>query len=118
VASNYDAKESSACSIGWWYSGIPGQSNHIRKEATMRRPKDKITGGEDLFIGIDLHKIRWHVTIRTLDLELFNSSIPGNWEALHRVLARYHGHPLQAVYEAGYFGFWLHDRWWIVASPV
>jgi transposase len=31
-------------------------------------------------------------------------------ETLQRVLARYHGHQLQAVYEAGYFGFRLHDR--------
>jgi transposase len=76
----------------------------------MRQPKHQITGEEDLFVGIDPHKDRWHVTIRTLDLELFSGSIPGTWEALQRVLARYHGHPLQAVYEAGYFGFRLHDR--------
>jgi transposase len=76
----------------------------------MRHPKHQSTGKEDLFVGIDLHKHRWHVTIRTMDLELFSASIPGTWEALERVLARYHGHPLQAVYEAGYFGFRLHDR--------
>jgi transposase len=76
----------------------------------MRHPKHQVIGGEDLFIGIDLHKARWHVTIRTMDLELFSASIPGTWEALQRVLARYPGHPLQAVYEAGYFGFRLHDR--------
>jgi transposase len=76
----------------------------------MRRPKHQVTRGEDLFIGIDLHKIRWHVTIRTVDLELFSASIPGNWESLQRILARYAGHQLEAVYEAGYFGFRLHDR--------
>ena len=76
----------------------------------MRRPKDKVTGGNELFVGIDLHKIRWHVTIRTMELELFSGSIPGNWEALQRILARYAGHQMQAVYEAGYFGFRLHDR--------
>ena len=76
----------------------------------MRRPKHQVTSGEDLFVGIDLHKHTWHVTIRTVDLELFSASIPGTWEALHRVLARYPGHSLQAVYEAGYFGFRLHDR--------
>ena len=75
----------------------------------MRRSKEQVTGEEDLFVGIDLHKIRWHVTIRTLDLELFSASIPGTGEA-HRVLARYAGHQMQAVYEAGYFGFRLHDR--------
>jgi transposase len=76
----------------------------------MRHPKHQVTSEEDLFVGIDLHKDRWHVTIRTMDLELFSASIPGTWEALHRVLARYPGHRLQAVYEAGYFGFRLHDR--------
>jgi hypothetical protein len=30
LASNYDAKGSSFCPIGWWYSGIPSQSNHIK----------------------------------------------------------------------------------------
>ena len=76
----------------------------------MRRPKHQVTSGEDLFVGIDLHKHRWHVTIRTFDVEVFSASIAGTWEALHRVLVRYVGHPLQAVYEAGYFGFRLHDR--------
>ena len=76
----------------------------------MRRPEHQVTGEEDLFVGIDLHKSRWHVTIRTFDIELFSASIPGTWESLHRVLARYAGHSLQAVYEAGYFGFRLHDR--------
>ena len=76
----------------------------------MRRPKHQMINGEDLFIGIDLHKQRWHVTIRTRDVELFSASIPGTWEALYRVLTRYHGQQLQAVYEAGYFGFRLHDR--------
>ena len=76
----------------------------------MRRPKHQMTSGEDLFVGIDLHKNRWHITIRTVDLELFSASIPGTWESLQRILARYAGHQLKAVYEAGYFGFRLHDR--------
>jgi transposase len=76
----------------------------------MRRPEHQIAHGEELFIGIDLHKQRWHVTIRTREVELFSASIPGKWESLQRILDRYSGHSLQAVYEAGYFGFRLHDR--------
>jgi transposase len=76
----------------------------------MGRLKEKTVDKEDLFIGIDLHKQRWHVTNRTFDEEVFSGGIPGTWEALHRVLARYSGHQMQAVYEAGYFGFRLHDR--------
>ena len=52
-------------------------------------------------MGIDLHKNRWHVTIRRVDLELFSASIPGTWVALQRILARYAGHQMQADYEAG-----------------
>ena len=70
----------------------------------------KTVKGEDLFVGIDLHKRRWHVTIRTLDVELFSGSIPGTWDALRQMLDRYKGNRIQAVYEAGCFGFWLRDR--------
>ena len=76
----------------------------------MRRPEHQIAHGEELFIGIDLHKQRWHVTIRTREVELFSASIPGTWESLVRILDRYPGPSLQAVYEAGYFGLRLHDR--------
>jgi len=76
----------------------------------MRRPKHPEIKDEELFVGIDLHKHRWHVTIRAVDLELFSASIPGTWEALQRLLDRYADNRLQAVYEAGYFGFRLHDR--------
>jgi hypothetical protein len=69
----------------------------------------QMTSEEDLFVGIDLHKHRWHVTIRTFAVEVFSASIPGTWESLHRILARYPGRSLQAVYEAGYFGFRNHE---------
>ena len=36
----------------------------------LNRRRQKVTG-EDLFIGIDLHKARWNVTIRNADVELF-----------------------------------------------
>jgi len=66
--------------------------------------------GEELFVGIDLHKHRWHVTIRTADVEIFSNSIVGRWEDLRRVISRYKDCQIHAVYEAGYFGFWLFDH--------
>ena len=65
---------------------------------------------ETIFIGIDLHKRTWHVTIRTFDVELFSGSISGLWNNLEPLLKSYSGHKIIAVYEAGYFGFWLHDK--------
>ena len=71
---------------------------------------NKQVQGEELFVGIDLHKHRWHVTIRTADVEIFSNSIAGRWQELKKVLNRYNGCRIHAVYEAGYFGFWLFDH--------
>jgi len=62
-----------------------------------------------LFVGIDLHRKSWHITIRTVDHELFSGSIPGNWDSLKKNLDKYEGCQIRVVYEAGYFGYWLHD---------
>ena len=72
--------------------------------------RKKLDKEETIFVGIDLHKRTWHVTIRTLDIELFSGGIEGMWENLETLLKRYSDHKLIAVYEAGYFGFWLHDK--------
>lgn len=74
----------------------------------MKRIANQIKD-EDLFVGIDLHKLRWHVTIRSAEIELFSNSIVGKWENLGRLLKRYKDCRIQAVYEAGYFGYWLFD---------
>ena len=66
--------------------------------------------GEDVFFGVDMHRKRWHVTVMTEDLELFNASIPGCWISLRRIMDRYKGCRIKMVYEAGYFGFWLYDK--------
>jgi transposase len=76
----------------------------------MKRKPKEIIQGEELFIGIDLHKRTWQISIRTSDVEVFSASIPGNWEALSKLLNRYKATRIHAVYEAGYFGFWLFDK--------
>jgi transposase len=76
----------------------------------MKRQVKGLDSSEALFVGIDLHKANWHVTIRTADVELFSGSIPGRWDVLRVLLQRYRGSTIQVVYEAGCFGFWLHDR--------
>ena len=63
-----------------------------------------------VFVGVDLHRSRWHVTVRTEDQEPVSGTVPGHWEALRRLLDTYRGDSIEVVYEAGYLGFWLHDR--------
>ena len=76
----------------------------------MRRYIKKIHEGMEIFVGIDMHKTSWHVTIMSEPGEVWHGNIPGEWEALHVVFERYRGCRIHAVYEAGYFGYWLYDR--------
>jgi transposase len=76
----------------------------------MEEYKSSGQEGKTVFVGVDLHRFKWHVTVRTEDQELFSGTLPGHWEVLRRLLDRYRGGSINVVYEAGYFGFWLHDR--------
>ncbi len=66
--------------------------------------------GKTVLVGVDLHRFRWHVTVKREDQELFIETVPGEWETLRRLLDRYPGYSIQMVYGAGYFGFLVHDR--------
>jgi len=66
--------------------------------------------GKDIFVGIDVHKRTWHVTILTEEgQELFNQGIRADWYNLRKLFDRYRGSRIHVVYEAGYYGYWLHD---------
>lgn len=75
----------------------------------MRKYREFSFKGKDIFVGVDVHLKQWHVTIRTTDEELFTGSIPASWSALKRLFERYQPERTQVVYEAGYFGYSLHD---------
>ena len=75
----------------------------------MEAYRRSVEEGKAVFVGVDLHRFKWHVTVRTED-ELFSGTVPAHWEALRRLLDRWQGCSVRVVYEAGYFGFWLYDR--------
>ena len=66
--------------------------------------------GKQVFVGIDVHKESWHVTVRSSGEEIFNGRIPGQYQSLKRILGRYQDSHTKVAYEAGPFGFWLLDR--------
>ena len=84
----------------------------------MRRPKHPVTREEDLFVGIDLHKHRWHVTIRTFDVEVFSASIPGTWEALQRVLLDMLAIKCRRSMKPDILVSGFMTAWWPTAFPV
>ena len=79
-------------------------------KAVRKKESRDVESRPPLYVGIDLHRVTWHVTIRTENDEVFSGGIPGNWETLKKLFQRYRDYQMSVAYEAGYFGFWLHDR--------
>jgi transposase len=67
--------------------------------------KDKI-----LYVGIDVHKKRWVVSIRSYDLELKTFSMSPIAEELEKFLvSNYKDALFHIVYECCFSGFWIYD---------
>ena len=63
-----------------------------------------------LFVGIDVHKAKWVVTIRTYDLELRTHTMNPSAEELEKhLLKNYPGAEYRIVYECCFSGFWIYD---------
>jgi transposase len=77
---------------------------------TTEQAVRKVIGAKEAFVGIDVHKESWHVTIRRDGEESFNGRIPGQYQSLKRILERYRDCRITVAYEAGPFGFWLLDK--------
>ncbi len=55
--------------------------------------------GEAIYMGLDLHRKSWHLTVRSVHQELVKMSLPPQWEALRKVLDRYGAGRSSVVYE-------------------
>jgi transposase len=66
--------------------------------------------GKEVFVGIDVHKESWQVTVRAEGEEVFHGRIPGQYSALPKILDRFRGSKVKVAYEAGPCGFGLHDQ--------
>jgi transposase len=75
---------------------------------TEAKLQQDLSGGA-IYMGLDLHRKSWHLTVRSVHQELAKMSLPPQWEALRKVLDRYGAARTAVVYEAGYFGFSLYD---------
>ena len=92
----------------------------IHKEARMSRYEVVAWEGKEVFVGIDLHRKYWHVSILSEDdLVLYSERIVGNWPTLRKVLNVYReASKITVCYEAGYFGYWLHDELKVFGADV
>ncbi len=67
--------------------------------------------GQSIYIGIDVHKKSWQVSIYTKDFEHKTFSSPPQTEAVISYLRRtFPGGSYFCVYEAGYSGYWIRQK--------
>lgn len=77
----------------------------MEKEKSSSVFKDK-----NLFVGIDVHKKRWVVSVRSYDLELRTFSMSPTAEELEKFLVNTYPDALfHIVYECCFSGFWIYD---------
>ncbi len=61
----------------------------------MRRAYQKgkvFASGRDVYIGIDVHKEKWHVTARVSGEEVFHGNMLSDYQCLRKFLERFKGH--------------------------
>ena len=67
--------------------------------------------GQHIYVGMDVHKKSWSVSIQTEQFEHKTFTQPPEVEKLTHYLQRtFPGATYHTVYEAGFSGFWLHDQ--------
>ena len=72
--------------------------------------KKVLVRGKEVFIGVDVHKESWHVTVRVEGEEVFHGGIPSQYHALQRLFDHFKDCKIKVAYEAGPCGFWLYDK--------
>jgi len=67
--------------------------------------------GQQIYVGMDIHKKSWSISILTDQFEHKTFTQPPEVGTLVNYLKRnFPGASYKSVYEAGYSGFWIHDR--------
>jgi len=73
--------------------------------------KGKRENNQSLYVGIDVGKANWLVTIMTNEMEIKTMTSAANPKKLADYLKKaFKGYTINSVYEAGYCGFWIHDE--------
>lgn len=92
-----------------------GKEKAVMKSPTVLR-LSTLPAGSRVCLGIDLSTKSWHVTARCAGETVFAASMPPSVTSLGPLLSSLRGRPVRSVYEAGPFGFGLHD--WLHGKGV
>jgi len=92
-----------------WSSAVVDATNN--GGSLMRKKQEFIVQGKEIFVGLEDSKRTWRLCVRSEGIIVHETSMPAEYETLRTYLrARYPDCRIQLMYEAGFGGFWLHDR--------
>ena len=60
-----------------------------------------LTRGKAVYVGIDVHKESWQVTVQAEGEEVFNGRLPSQYHALKSLFDRFSNQNIKVAYEAG-----------------
>ena len=67
--------------------------------------------GQHIFIGLDVHKKNWKVTIRLNNTQIKRFTMDPSPQQLFRYLKKYYPDGIyHSVYESGFCGYWIHRQ--------
>jgi transposase len=75
----------------------------------MPNVEKEFAKGKPIYVGLDVHKRAWTVTVLCQGEELYHATVAPDPSALIRLLKGFEGSEVHTVYEAGTTGYWLHD---------
>ena len=76
----------------------------------------KVDAGTPVFLGLDLSKLSWHITVRACGETVLSLNCPAQFTSLIPILKAGAHCRIASVYEAGPFGYTLHD--WLSTQGV
>jgi transposase len=86
-------------------------TNKPKRRLAMNKGSKIDFTGQPIYVGMDVHKKSWSVSIHTEHFEHKTFTQPPEVEKLAHYLQRtFPGATYYTVYEAGFSGFWIHDR--------
>lgn len=77
----------------------------------QEKVNEKTFSGQSIYVGIDVHKKDWKVTVMTDEMPYKTFSAPPQSDKLNNYLREnFPGAVYYSAYEAGFSGFWLHKE--------
>jgi transposase len=77
----------------------------------MRKITNVLADNQKVFVGLEVAKRTWKLAVRSRGRIIARLSMEGKSEVLIQYLRdHFSGCEIMVIYEAGYSGFWLHDR--------